>query len=489
MSGLSAFRNILAIAYIAFPNIAPAVPTTILPGDLISINFQLPQPPSLVYNMDSTGFVSVSLPDALSFYLSPDYSSPVYGTSLPGQPLTPTTASLFNGATLLGTVTQNTFNSSSLMGVFISSDAPLSPYFPSTNVNFSSILDGSIMGRIDFSAGNFTFQFDPALPNTTGLFLATNQGLGNGNSADQPIITSVVISSGRTTPTPTCVAPQVLQGNTCVPPTPQNSYTLARQITLPGQQPGTNQIIFDGSKFIVRVDIGLTGGIASTAIRTAWEGGIEGWWNSNRYTLTDESGTYPLAFDVNFLDSGPVDFHVTVKDIPQDTFCRNDSVDWCIYPWVDTVQSNEDMRGAIAAHEFGHLLGIYDEYVGGGTDPNLSMFEKNIDLCKSYPFGIEVGLWCNSLMADYGPLQDRYLKDILAFIDSGLGERNFVLGHNPITEPFLIPDPGPNFNGILEGTVGDLGNSIPEPSSLNLVALTAVLGLLLRRRSSSSLTR
>jgi len=48
------------------------------------------------------------------------------------------------------------------------------------------------------------------------------------------------------------------------------------------------------------------------------------------------------------------------------------------------------MRDEVAAHEFGHMLGLYDEYSGPGTDPNA---DPN-DICRPTftVFGIPSGV-------------------------------------------------------------------------------------------------
>jgi len=86
------------------------------------------------------------------------------------------------------------------------------------------------------------------------------------------------------------------------------------------------------------------------ALQAVWEPGIEARW-SNRFTVNRSSGdcgcsSYPVRFDVQFVNSSQ---HHTVR--VRRGPARSNMTTW------DTA----DDAGA-ASHEFGHMLGLADEY-------------------------------------------------------------------------------------------------------------------------------
>ncbi|HYG87876.1 MAG TPA: hypothetical protein VD978_16590 [Azospirillum sp.] len=112
---------------------------------------------------------------------------------------------------------------------------------------------------------------------------------------------------------------------------------------------------FDGSAFTVQTKIHLTGDDPG-ATRQVWESGIEGIW-SNKYSLSDGSGRYPIRVDVQFVNSGQ-DYDVAVHN----TDGRGDMQNWYLATaWGPSYQDE------LAAHEYGHMLGAFDEYAGGAT--------------------------------------------------------------------------------------------------------------------------
>lgn len=88
-------------------------------------------------------------------------------------------------------------------------------------------------------------------------------------------------------------------------------------------------------------------------VKDAWERGIERIW-SERFALETPSGQYyPIVIHVTFTGSR---FH---HDVIVHRGGRNtDQLNW------NLLNSLED-----AAHEFGHMLGLFDEYRGGATAP------------------------------------------------------------------------------------------------------------------------
>jgi len=102
-----------------------------------------------------------------------------------------------------------------------------------------------------------------------------------------------------------------------------------------------------------------------TAQMAAWEKNIEGWWN-DQYRVSKDWGEYifDLVFDVTFegyptgVPGEPPLFNQEVEVHPGSG--RADMENWYL---GDNAQTN--------AHEFGHMLGLFDEYWGGGINTAL----------------------------------------------------------------------------------------------------------------------
>lgn len=112
---------------------------------------------------------------------------------------------------------------------------------------------------------------------------------------------------------------------------------------------------FDGTAFTVQTRIHLTGDDPG-AYKQVWEAGIEQIW-SNKYSLSDGSGQYAIRVDVQFVDSG-ADYEVAVHSGSG----GGDMLNW----YLDTAWG-PSYQDELAAHEFGHMLGAFDEYAGGAT--------------------------------------------------------------------------------------------------------------------------
>lgn len=116
---------------------------------------------------------------------------------------------------------------------------------------------------------------------------------------------------------------------------------------------------FDGTALTKHVDIGFVFGPGfsdgqKSAFRAAAVTNIENIWN-NKFLITDtaNSRSFPLA--VGVMTAGPVfDQNVTVHP----GSARTDALNW--YAASITPQ--------VMAHEFGHMIGLFDEYVGGSID-------------------------------------------------------------------------------------------------------------------------
>jgi len=95
-------------------------------------------------------------------------------------------------------------------------------------------------------------------------------------------------------------------------------------------------------------------------IKPIWKKGIEEVWD-NKYALKTKSGErYPIVVKVRF--RGPK-FHHSVIVRPGKGY--SDELNW-----------NLRDTGQVVAHEFGHMLGAFDEYKRGANDPNNPVIDK-----------------------------------------------------------------------------------------------------------------
>lgn len=104
----------------------------------------------------------------------------------------------------------------------------------------------------------------------------------------------------------------------------------------------------------VDVDVRLWGDAVVDSLLARWESGIESIWSTDRFAV-------PILFDVAWV-LADWDHSVRVTD---------GTGRWNTANWY-TVGSGgwgDSYLGAVAAHEFGHFLGAYDEYWGARLDP------------------------------------------------------------------------------------------------------------------------
>lgn len=111
---------------------------------------------------------------------------------------------------------------------------------------------------------------------------------------------------------------------------------------------------FYDNSLMIDVDVRLTGDSPSEALLDRWEDGIESIWSTDRFEV-------PILFDIDWVDTG-YDYSVNVTN----GFGRWDVLQWYTVGangWGDAYQEEA------AAHEYGHMFSLWDEYEGGAINP------------------------------------------------------------------------------------------------------------------------
>ena len=114
---------------------------------------------------------------------------------------------------------------------------------------------------------------------------------------------------------------------------------------------------FLNSESLTTIKVDLVGDDAG-ATATQWKNGINDIWN-NKAFFSDDNRLYEVKLSFDFVDSGA---HQTVN-VHAGTGSTNMS------NWYLTNPSGwpNHMQDEIAAHEVGHMFGLFDEYAGGAT--------------------------------------------------------------------------------------------------------------------------
>ncbi len=211
-----------------------------------------------------------------------------------------------------------------------------------------------------------------------------------------------------------------------------------------------------------------------------WEQGILDKW-SNKFEVEIDSRKYDLIFDVTIEnDSTDADYYIEIKDAVGDMSgnwpeLRPNADLWFTslglygsdFAIPHTIYGSDNLLGEFAAHEFGHILGIYDEYKDGNAG------------CINYyqvPDLGTMGCWMElpGGLMEFAPVQDRYFSDFINDISSITGRS--VAGSIP-----TIPDFNPTGVAFPEF---EEPFGVPEPTTLTLMGL-GLAGIGWKRRTAA----
>ena len=125
---------------------------------------------------------------------------------------------------------------------------------------------------------------------------------------------------------------------------------------------------------------------------------------------------------------------------------------WSMTSWFTGSDWGPDYHEELAAHEAGHMMGLYDEYT---VDPKLP--DGTLDPVTQFKT-------TNSIMADLGPPRDWHFQTILDWL-AGKIDRTLQLAKSN-APPYPQDPPIPDFQDGFPG--------IPEPGTALLTLLGAL---------------
>jgi hypothetical protein len=171
------------------------------------------------------------------------------------------------------------------------------------------------------------------------------------------------------------------------------------------------EILYRRSELRIRVRIKLTGEEATPAHKKIWTDGIENRWNNKFHIENDHR--LALVFEPIFTNVNP---HVSVL-LQKPPIVREDSSHWYAGPTANADPSKppDSTTGDTAAHEFGHLVGLEDEYRLTAADftrlvghaPTAADADPN------------VGFTVPRLMsAGHGDVEERHLKPFIDWLNA-----------------------------------------------------------------------
>lgn len=130
--------------------------------------------------------------------------------------------------------------------------------------------------------------------------------------------------------------------------------------------------------------------VSFPTLASRWQNGIESIWSTDRFSI-------PIEFNVDWVTEN-YDYAVTVT---------NAAPRWSLLHWytIGAGGWGDAYQEEVATHEYGHMIGLYDEYAGGILDPNTHF--------------INTGGLMHTLN---GPTLDYYYAPFLGWYETKLGQ-------------------------------------------------------------------
>ena len=178
---------------------------------------------------------------------------------------------------------------------------------------------------------------------------------------------------------------------------------------------GFDVSLIENTEVLIVLNIQLDGDDPGQTLRTQWENGIETIW-SHKYDIVDGDTRLPIVVDCRFVSTDG-DY---VVDVHNGTG-RTNILNWYTDHPAGWENSYHD---EIAAHEAGHMIGLYDEYSGGATDPVTGFVDDN------------------SIMGqNLSGVHERYFEEILDWVEETTGRDADLVRARPSAPS--APPPGP----------------------------------------------
>jgi len=372
-------------------------------------------------------------------------------------------ASLYDGNALLGVYNSNKNTTSSAVTATWVQTQGLAQSFQAPMVDFGSIHNAKINGRVDinFNGGpGIALNLNtPGPVNGSGFMFALQclDANGCGGPASQGAVIDSFKINGNS-------VPSVLSSTMA---SFKNNLSFASGALNPIGNP--YNLSFDGTNFFVDFSIGLNGVDPGAAQIDVWKHGIESAW-SDKYFIRDGMFAYGLKFNVDIQYHDVLaDAQVTVKNQVGDMngFRERPSVGtW--YTQLGRFQSASSqfayeyldyLEGDVAAHEFGHLLSLCDEYPNKNPSCQNSVGLQPEGAMGGWAFGTDAHFHLQ-------PVQERYFQEILSDLTSITG-RALRLGEAPTLPSYV--DTGIRLYSDDDFVSDAEPNRVPEPSTGKLL--------------------